>query len=66
MRPRDENTEADQLTNEVFDGFDRSLRLQVCWAELDLQVLEGLVRTRGEFEAARAEARELAKQGAQG
>ena len=46
-RPRDENTEADQLTNENFEGFDDKLRLHVCWDSLDLQVLEGLMHTRG-------------------
>ena len=44
------------------EGFDDKLRLHVCWSTLDLQVLEDLLRTREEFEAARATARELAKQ----
>ena len=60
-RPRDENTEADQLTNEVFTGFDDALRVGVTWSEIDLEVLDCLVRTHDEFEAAKIAAREAAK-----
>ena len=38
-RPRDENEEADALTNEVFAGFDPQLRVQVAWRDLKFQVL---------------------------
>lgn len=60
-RPREENVEADQLTNEDFTGFDESLRIRVNWAEMDFTVLNGLVKTRSEFEQARESARAVAK-----
>ena len=53
--------EADQLTNEVFTGFDDALRIGVTWSEVDLEVLNSLVRTHDEFEAAKIAAREAAK-----
>ena len=61
-RPREENTEADQLTNEVFTGFDDDLRIQVRWTDLDFGVLNSLVKTHDEFEAAKISAKAAAKQ----
>ena len=61
-RPRDENTEADQLTNEQFTGFEADRRIAVCWGDLQFDVLEDLVRTREAFEQAKQQARAAAKQ----
>jgi hypothetical protein len=52
-RPREQNVEADQLTNENFEGFPEEDRLAIGLHELDLRVLDGLVRTRVEFVTAR-------------
>ena len=43
-RPRDENEEADALTNENFTGFDLSKRIDVKWEDLSFRVLPKLVR----------------------
>ena len=43
-RPRDENEEADALTNEVFTGFDEKKRVEVRWSDLKLMVLPQLVK----------------------
>jgi len=43
-RPRDENEEADALTNGDFGGFDPSRRVQVVWKDLELLVLPRLTR----------------------
>ena len=61
-RPRDENKEADQLTNEDFTGFDPGLRIAVSWSDLRFEVLEYMVKTREGFEQARQQARAAAKQ----
>ena len=60
-RPREENTEADQLTNEEFSGFREDQRVVLTWSSLELSVLMELVRTRTEFDLARDAAREAAK-----
>ena len=52
-RPREENTEADQLTNEEFSGFREDQRVVLTWSSLELSVLMELVRTRTEFDLAR-------------
>jgi hypothetical protein len=44
-RPRDENEEADALTNEVFAAFDARLRIPVRWRDLDFAVLPGLTES---------------------
>ena len=41
-RPRDENEEADALTNEVFTGFDPGLRVPLQWDKLEFLVLPHL------------------------
>lgn len=61
-RPRDENTEADQLTNEDFTGFSMDHRIAVSWADLQFDVLDDMVRTRKAFDQARQQARAAAKQ----
>ena len=43
-RPRDENEEADALTNQVFEAFDASRRLPVFWDDLELFVLPELTQ----------------------
>ena len=58
-RPREENVEADDLTNENFTGFDPDLRVSISLADLDLAVLWSLVDTRREFDTARELAREV-------
>ena len=60
-RPREENTEADQLTNEVYDGFEQAQRLHVSWGDLDFGVLDALIRTREEFVRLREVAKESSK-----
>ena len=59
-RPREENVEADQLTNEDFTGFDESLRIDACWDDLQFKVLEDLVQTRESFVLEKARAKEMA------
>jgi hypothetical protein len=41
-RPRDENEEADALTNQVYEAFDPALRVPVVWKELGFFVLPSL------------------------
>ena len=41
-RPRDENEEADALTNEVFTNFDPGLRVPLQWDKLEFLVLPHL------------------------
>lgn len=41
---RDQNTEADSLTNSDFSGFTEANRLPVIWADLPLDVLDALIR----------------------
>lgn len=60
-RPREENTEADQLTNEDYNGFDLALRIAVEWTDLDTSILDRLVSARDGFLEARALAKEQAK-----
>ena len=52
-RPREENTLADQLTNEVFDSFDSRQRLSVSWNELPLSMLDNLWSTKSDFDQSR-------------
>ena len=59
-RPREQNVEADQLTNEDFTGFDESLRIDAGWDDLQFKVLEDLVQTRESFVLEKARAKEMA------
>ena len=52
-RPREQNVEADDLTNERFDDFDPSMRVNFELADLDLAILDKLVETRGAFDRAK-------------
>ena len=56
-RPRDENEEADDLTNEVFGSFSESLRVPLTLQDLDLKILSLLVEAREAFDVARAKAK---------
>ncbi|CAK9076295.1 unnamed protein product [Durusdinium trenchii] len=49
-RAREENEEADSLTNEVFDAFDLSKRIPVCFSDIDLSTVFALWETKREFE----------------
>ena len=60
-RPREENVEADELTNEVFSSFEESRRITVSIGDLDLSVLKALVDSRTEFELEKEMAKALAK-----
>jgi hypothetical protein len=65
-RPRDENEEADALTNECFAGFDPALRVPALWGDLKFLVLPRLAgAAEGHFQAlqaARAAARKAPRQ----
>ena len=41
-RPRDENEEADALTNQVYSAFDLSRRVPVVWEDIQFYVLPQL------------------------
>eukprot|EP00435_Cladocopium_sp_Y103_P055439 s205_g18.t1 len=60
-RPREQNTEADQLTNEDFTGFAEDLRVQISLDDIDLKILNALVKTRNGFVEARDQQKLLAK-----
>ena len=47
--PRDENTLADELTNEIFTHVDLDKRMVVSWSDLDLSLLESLWDKKDEF-----------------
>jgi len=52
-RPRLENQPADDLTNERFEQFNPSLRIDVTWESLGFTTLDVLTKTLEEFEAQR-------------
>jgi hypothetical protein len=60
---RELNTEADDLTNDVFDKFDLGLRVPVVWGQLDLELMHALLaegaRLYGDLEELRAAKRLL-------
>ena len=56
-RAREENEEADSLTNEVFDAFDLSKRIPVCFSDIDLSTVFALWETKREFEELKERAR---------
>ena len=55
-RPREENTEADDLTNERFSEFDPKLRVEVSLQSMD-SILQALVTVHDEFEKAKQSAK---------
>ena len=60
-RPREENVEADNLTNEEFAGFSESDRVPVTLSDIDLCIVETLWKTKAQFDEARLEAKNLGK-----
>ena len=60
-RPREENVEADNLTNEEFAGFSESDRVLVTLSDIDLCIVETLWKTKAQFDEARLEAKNLGK-----
>ena len=48
-RPREQNQEADDLTNLKFDGFDIKLRQKICIAAVPLDVVHGMSKVRQDF-----------------
>ena len=52
-RPRNENTEADNLTNEIFTDFKLEDRISLSLRELDLSILDMLVESRDQFDKAK-------------
>eukprot|EP00435_Cladocopium_sp_Y103_P073986 s172_g46.t1 len=61
-RPREENTEADALTNENFEGFAEEDRVNLLFQDMDLSLVEALWGTKLQFDEARQAAREAAAQ----
>jgi len=61
--PREENTEADALTNGDFSGFDPQLRVPVSWAEVDLGVVQKLLTAEAEFREKLGEHKAARRQG---
>ena len=57
-RPRDENKEADELTNEVFSSFSMSKRVALSFEQLDLQLVNELWSTKLQFDQMREQARQ--------
>ena len=55
-RPRDQNTEADDLTNEKFDNFDAADRISFAYSDLPLTLLHELWETKKEFDEAKKRA----------
>ena len=49
-RPRNENVEADNLTNDRFDGFSFSHSVQISYQDLDTRILDSLQKSLAEFE----------------
>jgi hypothetical protein len=60
-RPREENVEADRLTNEDFEGFPPSLRVQLSFEDIDLRLVEELWETKLQFDTARQESKDSKK-----
>eukprot|EP00435_Cladocopium_sp_Y103_P067626 s1270_g30.t1 len=57
-RPREENTEADSLTNEDFSSFDLNKRINICLKDVDLAILNDLVEVWSEFEDSKLKAKD--------
>ena len=53
-RPRQENVEGDNLTNEIFDGFSPGARVGLHLSDIDLTLVEALWKTKQQFDSARA------------
>ena len=55
-RPRDENSEADALTNGIFDGIELSDRIEVSYGDLPLDLVHDLWKAKREFDEAKEKA----------
>ena len=60
-RPREENVEADNLTNELFEGFADDARVGLAFSDLGLSLVESLWKTKQQFDAAKQEAKQVSK-----
>lgn len=60
-RPREENVETDNLTNEEFAGFSETDRIPVTLSDMDLCIVETLWETKVQFDEARAEAKSMGR-----
>ncbi|CAE8637632.1 unnamed protein product [Polarella glacialis] len=49
-RPREENSEADDLTNDRFSDFDETERILISWEQVDKSLLEKLLLCQEEYE----------------
>ena len=54
-RPREENQEADDLTNEIFDGFDPRKRVMIQLEDIPLELFLSLQNAYAEFDQKRKE-----------
>ncbi|CAE8640253.1 unnamed protein product [Polarella glacialis] len=50
LRPREENSEADDLTNDRFSDFDETKRILISWEQVDKSLLEKLLLCQEEYE----------------
>lgn len=60
-RPREENTIADDITNSVFDQVDLSKRITISYADLPVQIIHALYKSKAEFDRARESQRTIAR-----
>ena len=58
-RPRETNVEADDLTNQRYDKFNPERRCPVEWQDLDLTILEELMKYRAEVQGWKEERKRL-------
>ena len=65
-RPREENQEADELTNEIFTSFSMDDRVPLSLTDLDLGLVNSLWQTKLQFDLMRGEAKQHAAEGPQG
>ena len=65
-RPREENQEADELTNEIFTSFSMDDRVPLSLTDLDLGLVNSLWQTKVQFDLMREEAKQHAAEGPQG
>ena len=65
-RPREENQEADELTNEIFTSFSMDDRVPLSLTDLDLGLVNSVWQTKLQFDLMRGEAKQHAAEGPQG
>jgi len=64
-RPREENQEADELTNEVFTNFSMDDRVSLSLEDLDLGLVNVLWQTKVQFDLMREETKQEAAENPQ-